>query len=85
MSFIKNQIFKFAKSQGIKAGIVPVKTPENEISRVEEVKRLGILNKDLKRDRRFNSTFAEKFRQELHEAEFGDFLRRIAPSDDYYH
>ena len=55
MSFIKNQIFKFAKSQGIKAGIVPVKTPDNEISRVEEVRRLGILNKDLKRDRRFNN------------------------------
>ena len=55
MSFIKNQIFKFAKSQGVKAGIVPVKTPENEKSRVEEVNRLGILNKDLERDRRFNN------------------------------
>ncbi len=55
MSFIKNQIFKFAKSQGVKAGIVPVKTPENEMSRVEEVKRLGILNKDLSRDKRFNN------------------------------
>ncbi len=55
MSFIKNQIFKFAKSQGVKAGIVPVKTPENEEQRVKEVERLGILNKDLKSDKKYNS------------------------------
>ncbi len=55
MSLVKKQIFKYIKSQGLKAGIVPVEVPENEESRVEEVKRLKIIDKDLSRDRRFNN------------------------------
>ena len=55
MSLIKEQIFKFVKAQGKKAGVVPVKTPENEETRLKELHRLNIIDKDLSKDRRYNN------------------------------
>ena len=37
------------------AGIVPVNNPTNEDFRIKELKRLGMLEKDLEKDRRYSS------------------------------
>ena len=54
-NFLKNQYLLLLRKQGIKAGIVPVKNPENEGERLAEVKRLGIMELDLSGERRYNS------------------------------
>ncbi len=53
--FIKQQYLNLMRKQGEKAGIVPVKNPDNEGQRIQELERLGVLEKDLDQDRRFNS------------------------------
>ena len=39
----------------MKAGIIPVENPENEDQRLAEVQCLGILDRDLSGERRYNS------------------------------
>ncbi len=43
------------RNQGNKAGIVPVENTENEVERLAEVKRLGIMELDLSGERLYNS------------------------------
>jgi len=45
--FIRNQLNSILRSQGKKAGIIPVENPDNEKQRLAEVDRLGIMNKDI--------------------------------------
>ena len=40
---------------GIKAGIIPVQNLKNENQRIAEVKRLGILDRDLGKERKYNT------------------------------
>ena len=53
--FFKDQYLQLLRKQGAKAGIVPVKNPDNERERLAEVKRLGIMELDLNGERRYNS------------------------------
>ncbi|MBC8259322.1 MAG: hypothetical protein H8E38_09920 [SAR324 cluster bacterium] len=54
-SFLKNQYLQLLRKQGSKAGLIPVENPPNEDKRLEEVKRLGIMNLDLSGKHRYNS------------------------------
>ena len=51
----KQELLESLRQEGEKAGIVPVKNLFNEDQRIAEVKRLGILDLDLSRERRYNS------------------------------
>ncbi|MEC7746317.1 MAG: adenylate/guanylate cyclase domain-containing protein [Candidatus Neomarinimicrobiota bacterium] len=53
--FFKDKINNIFRDQGLKAGIVPVENPENEDHRLAEVQRLGVLDRDLSGERRYNS------------------------------
>lgn len=53
--FIRNQLNSILRSQGKKAGIIPVENPDNEKQRLAEVDRLGIMNKDISAERKYNS------------------------------
>ena len=53
--FFKDKINNILRAQGLKAGIIPVENPENEDQRLAEVQRLGILDRDLSDERRYNS------------------------------
>ena len=53
--FFKDKINNILRDQGLKAGIVPVENPENEDHRLAEVQRLGVLDRDLSGERRYNS------------------------------
>ena len=54
-NYFKNQYLQLLRNQGYKAGIVPVQNTENEVERLAEVKRLGIMELDLSDERRYNS------------------------------
>ena len=54
-NYFKNQYLQLLRNQGNKAGIVPVENTENEVERLAEVKRLGIMELDLSGERRYNS------------------------------
>ena len=41
--FFKDQYLQLLRKQGAKAGIVPVKNPDNENERLDEVKRFVII------------------------------------------
>jgi class 3 adenylate cyclase len=51
----KKEQLETMREAGIKAGIVPVQNLFNEEQRIEEVKRLGILDLNLSRESRYNS------------------------------
>ena len=53
--FFRNKLNNIIRNQGLKAGIIPVEIPENEDQRLAEVQRLGILDRDLSGERRYNS------------------------------
>ena len=46
-NYFKNQYLQLLRNQGNKAGIFPVENTENEVERLAEVKRLGIMELDL--------------------------------------
>ena len=54
-NYFKNQYLQLLRNQGKKAGIVPFEKTENEVERLAEVKRLGILELELSGERRYNS------------------------------
>ena len=51
----KKEQLEMMREAGIKAGIAPVQNLFNEDQRIEEVKRLGILDLNLSRESRYNS------------------------------
>ena len=51
----KKEQLEMMREAGVKAGIVPVKNLFNEDQRIEEVKRLGILDLNLSSESRYNS------------------------------
>jgi len=51
----RSQFNDVLRQQGSKIGILPVENIPNEESRIEEVKRLGILNKDFSDEAKYNS------------------------------
>ena len=53
--FIRNQFNSLLRSQGRKAGIVPVENPVNEEDRLAEVKRLGVMDRDLSSENRYSA------------------------------
>ena len=55
MDAVKQEMFEQAKAQGLEAGIVPVSNPPDEEQRLDELKRLGLVEKDFESDRRFNN------------------------------
>ena len=50
----KQEKFEQAKAEGLKHGIVPVLNPPDEDQRLDELERLGLVDKDFESDRRFN-------------------------------
>tara|TARA_B100001996_G_C18644641_1_gene586907 strand:- start:467 stop:1642 length:1176 start_codon:yes stop_codon:yes gene_type:complete len=54
-SFFRNQLNNIMRKKGKKAGIVPVTNLKNEDQRLAEVNRLGIIDKDLSEQRKYNS------------------------------
>ena len=53
--FIRNQFNNLLRSQARKAGNVPVENPVNEEDRLAEVKRLGVLDRDLSSENRYSA------------------------------
>ena len=53
--FLKEKLHDILRKQGIKAGIIPVQNLKNENQRIAEVKRLGILDRDLGKERKYNT------------------------------
>ena len=53
--FIRNQLNSLLRNQGEKAGIIPIADPKNEAKRLAEVERLGIMNRDISGERKYNS------------------------------
>jgi len=51
----KKEHLEMLREAGVKAGIVPVQNLFNEDQRIEEVKRLGILDLNLSSEPRYNS------------------------------
>ena len=51
----KKEHLEMLREAGVKAGIVPVQNLFNEDQRIEEVKRLGILDLNLSSESRYNS------------------------------
>ena len=51
----KKEHLEMLREAGVKAGIVPVQNLFNEDQRIEEVKRLGILELNLSSESRYNS------------------------------
>ena len=54
-NYFKNQYLQLLRNQGNIAGIFPVENTENEVERLAEVKRLGIMELDLSGERHYNS------------------------------
>ena len=55
MSFLQQKLHKFMSDQALKVGIKPVKTPANEEERLNEIKRLDLINTDVNNNRNFNN------------------------------
>ena len=53
--FIRNQLNSLLRNQGEKAGIIPIAEPKNEAKRLAEVERLGIMDRDISGERKYNS------------------------------
>ena len=53
--FLKEKFHSILRNEGLKVGVMPVQNLKNESQRVDEVKRLGILDRDLSSERRYNS------------------------------
>ena len=53
--FIRNQLNSLLRNQGKKAGIIPIAEPKNEAKRLAEVERLGIMDRDISGERKYNS------------------------------
>ena len=53
--YLKEKFHNILRDQGLKAGVFPVQNLNNEKERVDEVKRLGILDRDLGAERRYNT------------------------------
>ena len=51
----RDQFNDLLRSEGINAGIIPVNNIPNEESRLNEVNRLGILNRDLDQEAQYNA------------------------------
>ena len=51
----KKEQLEMMREAGVKAGIIPVQNLFNEDQRIEEVKRLGILDLNLSSESRYNS------------------------------
>ena len=51
----RDEFKKFLINQASTAGVIPVANPPNESSRVKEVQRLGILDRDLSNEQKFSS------------------------------
>ena len=54
-SELKQEDLEHVQKLCMEAGIVPVNNPANEDLRMKELKRLGMLEKDLEKDRRYSS------------------------------
>ena len=53
--FIRNQLNSLLRNQGEKARIIPIENPKNETKRLAEVERLGIMDRDISGERKYNS------------------------------
>ena len=51
----RDQFNDLLRSEGLNAGIIPVNNIPNEESRLNEVNRLGILNRDLDQEAQYNA------------------------------
>jgi len=55
MSFLKNKFHTLMKTQGLKAGLHPVKGLEGESERLDEIERLDLIDKNVTNDRHLNN------------------------------
>ena len=55
MSFLHKKLHKFMADQALKVGMKPIKNPINEEERLNEIKRLDLINTDVNNNRNFNN------------------------------
>ena len=53
--FIREKFNSILRSEAHKAGVIPVQSPDDENQRLAEIERLGILERDLSGERKYNS------------------------------
>ena len=52
---IREKFNSILRSEGHKAGVIPVQWPDDENQRLAEIERLGILERDLSGERKYNT------------------------------
>ena len=55
MRFVKDRFHGLLKKQGLKAGLMPVTNLEGEDDRLDEIERIGLVDKDVSNDRHLNN------------------------------
>ena len=55
MSLLKDRLHNLIKSQGLKAGYIPVTNLVGENERLDEIERLSLKDKDVSNDRHLNN------------------------------
>ena len=53
--FIREKFNSILRSEGQKAGVIPVQSPDDENQRLAEIERLGIMDRDISGERKYNS------------------------------
>jgi hypothetical protein len=53
--FIREKFNSIIRSEAQKAGVIPGQSPEEENQRLAEIERWGILERDLRGERKYNS------------------------------
>ena len=53
--FIREKFNSILRSEAQKAGVIPVQSPDDENQRLAEIERLGILERDLSGERKYNT------------------------------
>ena len=53
--FMREKFNSILRSEAHKAGVIPVQSPDDENQRLAEIERLGILERDLSGERKYNT------------------------------
>ena len=53
--FIREKFNSILRSEAQKAGVIPVQSPDDENQRLAEIERLGIMDRDISGERKYNS------------------------------
>ena len=53
--FIREKFNSILRSEGQKAGVIPVQSPDDENQRLAEIERLAIMDRDISGERKYNT------------------------------